>query len=104
MGLFFQLAGFRVTMATSGAEVLGNFATEHFDAVVLDNWMPDSIGLDLCKQIRLGDSNTPIFFCSGLAHDSDIQAATEAGAQGYFSKPYDPDELIDTLRTTLRIS
>ena len=48
------------------------------------------------------DQLTPILFCSGAVTDADIDAATVAGAQGYIAKPFDVDNLIETLRNTIK--
>jgi DNA-binding response OmpR family regulator len=66
--------------------------------------MPDMSGVELCQLIRLTDKITPIFFCSGAASPEDIRAATLAGAQGYFIKPFNPDELVKALQTALNNS
>jgi two-component system response regulator MprA len=97
-----QLAGFRVSVTGDWAEVLELWATDHFDAVLLDNWMPEMSGLELCRQIRLVDQSTPIFFCSGAATEADKNAAFSAGAQGYLIKPFAPEELVATLRAVLK--
>ena len=59
-------------------------------------------GVDLCRQIRQFDNNTPIIFCSGAVSNVDRQEALSAGAQCYFAKPVDPDELILSLRENLK--
>jgi DNA-binding response OmpR family regulator len=101
VALYLRMAGFRVDLATTSVEVLDILAVEKFDAVVLDNWMPETSGIETCKLIRLIDQTTPIFFCSGAASPADVEDATEAGAQGYFTKPFDPDELVKVLRSII---
>ena len=96
-------AGFRVSVTADSAEVLQLLATDHFDAVILDNWMPKITGIELCGLIRSFDQNTPILFCSGAATEADKRAALSAGAQAYFVKPFDPYELTATLHTALNI-
>ena len=64
--------------------------------------MPEVTGLELCRTIRTFDQNTPIFFCSGAVTEADKSAAFSAGAQGYVGKPFDPDDLIRSLRDALR--
>lgn len=95
--------GFRVSVTGDSTEVLELLTTDHFDALILDNWMPQITGIELCRLIRSLDQNTPIFFCSGAATEADKRAALSAGAQAYFVKPFDPDELTATLRTVLNI-
>jgi DNA-binding response OmpR family regulator len=100
---FLQAAGFRVSVTGNPAEVLILAESQRFDAVLLDNWMPDITGVELCRRIRTFDQTTPILFCSGPVREEDKQNAIRAGAQGYVAKPFDPDDLIQTLRTTIKI-
>jgi DNA-binding response OmpR family regulator len=92
-----------VSLATTSQEVLDLVAEDDsfFDAVVLDNWMPPTTGIETCKLIRIIDQKTPILFCSGAAKQSDIDEAKEAGAQNYLTKPFDPEELIKALQALI---
>src|SRR5215217_5768095 len=99
---FLQAAGFRVSITRNPAEVLYLTSQEHFDVLLLDNWMPDITGIELCQRIRVFDQFTPILFCSGAVTQADIEAATLAGAQGYVAKPFDPDVLISELRNAIK--
>jgi DNA-binding response OmpR family regulator len=59
----------------------------YFDLYILDNWLPDGNGIDLCRRIREFDPNTPVLFYSACAYAYDLQEAYSAGAQEYFIKP-----------------
>ena len=59
----------------------------YFDLYILDNWLPDGNGIELCRRIREFDPNTPVLFYSACAYPRDLQAAFSAGAQEYFVKP-----------------
>lgn len=99
--LFLRREGFRVSVTGDSSEVLNLLASDHFDALLLDNWMPKVNGIELCQLIRSLDHSIPILFCSGACTDADKEAAFAAGAQGYLAKPFDPDELTATLRVAL---
>jgi DNA-binding response OmpR family regulator len=101
--LFLRQAGFRVSVTGDSSEVLSLVATDHIDALLLDNWMPAITGLELCRRIRSFDQTMPILFCSGAVTEADKKAALSAGAQGYIGKPFDPEDLITTLRAALNI-
>lgn len=58
-------AGFRVSTTDNAAEVLRLVTSEHVDAVLLDNWMSEITGVELCRQIRTFDKSRPILMCSG---------------------------------------
>jgi len=64
-----------------------------FDLYILDSWMPDKSGIELCRTIREFDPQTPILFYSAAAYERDIEEAIRAGAQGYLVKPIIPNEL-----------
>jgi len=65
-----------------------------FDLFLVDNWMPELTGVELTQHIRAFNKITPIFFYSGGADEQDRQAALNAGAQGYLTKPAAIDDLI----------
>jgi two-component system OmpR family response regulator len=67
--------------------------SQQFDLYLLDSWLPDGSGLDLCKQIREFDKITPILFYSAAAYESDRELAMQSGAQAYLIKPSQPSEL-----------
>ena len=91
--------GFRVSLADNAADVLRLVATEHFDALLLDHWMQEVTGIELCRQIRTFDQTTPILICSGAVAPADKEAAVAAGAQGYVQKPFRAGDLIRVLRS-----
>lgn len=99
----FQLnaAGFRVSTADNGGEVLRLVTTERFDILLLDYWMAEVTGIELCRRIRMFDQSTPILICSGAVTEADKEAATLAGAQGYVQKPFNSRDLIRALRSSL---
>lgn len=68
-------------------------AAGKFDLYLLDSWLPDGSGLDLCRRIRQFDMTTPILFYSAAAYASDHETALKCGAQAYLTKPSQPSEL-----------
>jgi DNA-binding response OmpR family regulator len=97
-------AGFRVSTTDNAADVLRLVRTEHVDAVLLDYWMSEITGIELCRQIRTFDQSTPILMCSGAVTEADREAASLAGAQGYIEKPFNARDLIGALRSCLKAS
>lgn len=68
-------------------------AAQKFDLYLLDSWLPDGSGLELCQRIREFDKTTPILFYSAAAYASDHEMALRSGAQAYLIKPSQPSEL-----------
>lgn len=63
------------------------------DLIVLDIMMPNSNGLDVCKEIRKF-SEIPIIFVSAKDEEFDRILGLELGGDDYMSKPFSPRELV----------
>ena len=68
-----------------------------FDLYILDNWLPDKSGVELCRAIREFDPDTPILFYSAAVYAKDVEEGLLAGAQAYLVKPVISDELRRTV-------
>jgi CheY-like chemotaxis protein len=82
--------------AATAAQALWLIAVERFNLYLLDVWLPDLDGFELCRQIRAADPHTPILFFSGAAYDTDKQKGVAAGANAYVVKP-DIDGLVERI-------
>jgi DNA-binding response OmpR family regulator len=91
--LALTLAECRLVYARDFNEGLRLARLGYFDLYILDNWLPDRSGVELCRLIRKFDPHTPILFYSACAYPRDLQAAYSAGAQAYLIKPVSSGEL-----------
>jgi DNA-binding response OmpR family regulator len=74
-------------------------ATENFyDVIILDLLIPYINGIDLCKQIRQEQINTPILMLTALGSTDDKVAGLDAGADDYLVKPFEFKELLARIR------
>jgi len=71
----------------TAAQALSLIQTEHFDLYMLDGWLPEIDGFDLCRRMRAFDPYIPILFFSGAAYEADKRKGLEAGANDYVIKP-----------------
>jgi DNA-binding response OmpR family regulator len=92
---------YEVVTANTVGEGLKKARAERFDLYLLDSRYPDGSGVELCRQLRLFDTNTPVVFHSGLEGESDIRDAMNAGAQAYLVKPIGIDELEGSIERLL---
>jgi CheY-like chemotaxis protein len=86
--------GFVVTCAESANEAIELARTQRFDLYLVDNRMPDLSGTELTKKLREFDAFTPVLFYSAAAYQTDKDAASLAGAQGYLVKPASNEDLV----------
>ena len=71
----------------NAAQALSLIQTERFDLYLLESWLPDIDGVELCRRMRALDPHTPVLFYSGAAYENDKTRAMEAGAYAYVTKP-----------------
>lgn len=71
------------------------------DLIVLDIMMPNSDGLEVCKEIRKF-SEVPIVFVSAKDEEFDRILGLELGADDYLSKPFSPRELVVRVKNIFR--
>src|SRR5262245_8565010 len=89
----FIIPQYKLVIAHDFYEGLRQARQRYFDLYILDNWLPDGSGVDLCRSIREFDPHTPILFYSACAYGDDIEEARNAGAQAYLIKPVSFEEL-----------
>ena len=99
--LRFVMTDFEFTAVHTVNDAVRLIETETFDLFVLDNWLPDGSGVELCKQIRSSGISAPIIFTSAISQRKDIDMAVDAGADRYLVKPYEPERLINTVKELL---
>jgi DNA-binding response OmpR family regulator len=93
-----QSEGFTVVTAQTADEGLSLARTKPFALILLDIGLPDKDGLELCREIRRFDQQTPIVFYTAFAELLDREEATRAGAQGTLRKPEDTARLGEVAR------
>ena len=103
VGEYLGKAGFHVIHAESGTRGLALHGREPLDVVILDLMLPDTDGLDVCRQIR-ARSDTPILMLTARGDPMDRVVGLEMGADDYLPKPFEPRELLARLRAILRRS
>src|ERR671921_2539544 len=93
-----QSEGFTVMTAQTADEGLALARTKPFALILLDIGLPDKDGLELCREIRRFDQQTPILFYTAFAELLDQEEATKAGAQGTLRKPEDTARIGEAAR------
>jgi two-component sensor histidine kinase len=78
--------GFTVVHETSGDAGLARLASERFDAVALDHYMPGKEGLEVLPEIRALPDAPPVVYVTGADEGRIAVAALKAGAVDYVIK------------------
>jgi two-component system KDP operon response regulator KdpE len=93
--------GHTVHTASSGREALTQVAMTALDLVVVDLGLPDTDGLEVCRQVR-AMSNVPIIVLSADGTEGRKIAALDGGADDYVVKPFGMGELEARIRLAAR--
>lgn len=93
--------GFEPSLAAEGETALRRIDHEKPDLLLLDIMMPVLDGWMVLAQLADRPQRPHVVVCSAKTGASDIARARELGAAAYITKPFDPAELVATLRRVL---
>ncbi len=102
---FFKRAGCRVLTAESGTDAIKIAKEYKPDVILLDYYMPDMKGDEVCEKIRQ-DTETkdiPIIIVSTSSKQEDIEQCYKAGCNDYITKPINPEVVLARTAQLLRI-
>ncbi|BAU56370.1 response regulator [Halorhodospira halochloris] len=93
-------SGFEVTEAVDGKDALTKAKGGSFDLVITDVNMPNMDGITLVKELRAlpAFKFKPILLLTTESAPEKKQEGKQAGATGWLVKPFDPDQLINTIK------
>ncbi len=94
--------GYDVFQAENGLEALRLFESEGPDFVCLDVMMPEMDGYEVCRQIRMKDSQVPVVFITAKGEEIDTVVGLELGADDYIVKPFGTKAVIARIRAVTR--
>ncbi|MBN1521211.1 MAG: response regulator [Candidatus Aureabacteria bacterium] len=90
----FEGEGAEVELAETGSDGFEKMMNSHFDIVLLDLRMPKMDGFEAIRAIRQVDPLIPIMIITGYATQENIKKCFELGANDYFSKPFDLQQIV----------
>jgi two-component system cell cycle response regulator DivK len=96
-------SGYRLRIAPDLAGARELLAETTPDLVLLDRHLPDGDGLDLIPEIRSSErlGEVPILLVSASVLPRDVQAAMNAGCDGFLPKPVHVKPLVEAVRRLL---
>jgi len=98
-----KTAGHDVTEAKDGVEALEKARLSRFNLIITDVNMPNMDGITLTKELRAMDSYkyTPILTLTTESGTNKKQEGKAAGATGWIIKPFNPEQLLTTIKKVL---
>lgn len=101
---FLALAGHAVRVASHRAEIIEQIRRPpRPDLFLLDVELPDADGFDILRRIREHPvlHDVPVIMLTGRATRAAVIRGLAEGADGYITKPFDPETLLQAVRTVL---
>lgn len=97
-------SGLTVSIAGDGVEALESLQDLKPDLVVLDIVMPRMNGYEVCRRLKSDPitKKVPIVMCSSKGEEFDRYWGMKQGADAYIAKPFQPKELVGTVKQLLR--
>jgi DNA-binding NarL/FixJ family response regulator len=87
-----------VAQAGSREEARRNAASVGVDVAVLDFGLPDGNGVDVIRDLRQAGTGAAVMILSNTLDPTNLEEATEAGANEILAKFATPDEIVDAIR------
>lgn len=100
-----RVIGMDATEAEDGADAWRKLADNSYDIVITDINMPLMDGLKLVSLVRAGGSHqrVPIVVITTEGAEADRRRAMSLGASAYLVKPVQAAQVVETVRTLLRL-
>jgi len=89
-----SLENYQVTLAANATEGMARYEKSAYDLVLVDLMMPDRSGMEVLEEIREKDRDTPVAMITAYGSVEVAVMALKAGANDYFSKPWDNEKLL----------
>ncbi len=93
--------GFEAIELEDGLKTVETVLNDNPDLIILDKRMPGCDGLDLLEDIRKINKDLPVIMLTAYADEVSKQRAGTLGASAFMTKPFDNNEVVETVRRSL---
>jgi two-component system phosphate regulon response regulator PhoB len=89
-----------VDFCASGKDAIQRVQDQPYQLILMDVVLPEMDGITACRLLKgnAATASIPLFILTGKTKDSDLKAATDAGADGYIPKPFRGEDLSSLVR------
>jgi two-component system, NtrC family, response regulator HydG len=101
LGKWFREEGYEVGTAEDASDALTRLAERRWDLALVDIKMPGTDGIELLGRLREVAPELVVIMITGYASVDTAVRALKLGAYDYITKPFDPDDIANTVRNAL---
>ena len=102
LGIHLRDLDYQLTTASDGENGLKLALDQKFDLIILDLMLPKLDGIEICRQIRSKQIQTPILMLTARSEEIDKVLGLEFGADDYMTKPFSIREFIARVKALFR--
>ena len=101
---YLEFRGFKVVTADNGKEALASLEDQKPDMIICDVMMPEMDGYSFVQKVRESSDTSwiPILFLSAKGQSQDRVKGLNTGADVYMVKPFEPEELVAQVESSLK--
>jgi two-component system cell cycle response regulator DivK len=101
---YLEFQGFRVEQARNGKEAIASAAAHPPDVVLMDLSLPVMDGWEATRRLKADERtrHVPVIALTGHALAGTVETATQAGCDGFITKPCLPEDLVAEIRKAIK--
>lgn len=96
--------GYEVETVENGKDGLSRAKEENWDLILLDVMLPGMSGFEVLRRLRMEDEYTPVILLTARDSVFDKVNGLDHGANDYITKPFEMEELLARIRSSIRVS
>lgn len=93
-----EKAGYKVRIAYTGEEGIGEFKASGADAILLDMTLPEMHGSQVLREIRALNASVPVIVITGEENEQLREQCERLGVHDYLAKPVKYDLMLEAIR------
>ena len=100
-----EVDGFEVSEAVDGIEAMEMLKELMPDLILLDIMMPGKDGIEVLEDLAADESlkGIPVILLTAKGEQEDLEKGAMLGARGHITKPFDPEQMVRTVKAALGI-
>lgn len=95
---FLELEGYNVDAVASTREAMDRLTRNSYPIVISDIYVDEHTGIDVLRAARQNNPTCAVILMTGRGSMETVMAATEGGAFDYIAKPFELDQMLDTIK------
>lgn len=94
-------AGYEVMTSGTAKDFYEKISVQHPELILLDVKLPDGNGINICRDLKTNEKTSHISIIIMSAHAAERAVLEEACADGFISKPFDLDDMLNSVKRVL---